>query len=570
MSTANSPEPAIQATLQDVVDRLLANPGPSETRKRDLRSALSVFAKVVGQPLSAIPLELAAIRNKLDGVAPAQAKVTPKRWANLRSDLSAAIAASGLIEMLKTSAVEPARGWVALLRGKPSAIAHGLSRFARWATLRHIEPIAVNDEVMERFFGELDTNSLVRNLRAQRRTVAINWNKLAAGVDDLQRVQVPSHRPPSRRVSWDHLPASFRKEVEEYLVWCRVPVPLDMEARSRALAPETVRLRRDHIHLAVSAAVAAGLEARRLTSLARLVEPETYRRLLRQRWEDAGGQFSNYTRDVATTLMVIAGEWVEVSAKRMAQLKELRSKLGGSAQRGFTEKNRALLRRFEDPRLLNQLVQLPDKLWRAARRSPRKRSFIDLQNALAIDILLHVSPRIENLAALRFDKHIHWPQGRGKPAIIVLDGEETKNQDPLEFELPAFLAERLYSFRHDIAPPILGRIPDALFISRDGVPRALGTLRVAIQKAVLKHVGIKMSPHQFRHLAGKIALDDNPGAYEHVSQLLGHRDRKTTVRFYAGINTRRAGRAHAALIARVREHALPKRSPRPRRSNRKA
>jgi len=560
MSAGNLTEPAIRATLQDVVDRLLANPGLAETRKRDLRSALSVFAKVVGQPLSAIPLELAAIRSKLDGVAPAQAKVTPKRWANLRSDLSAAITASGLIEMLKTSAVEPTSGWVALLGGKPTAIAHGLSRFARWATLRHTEPTAVSDEVMDRFFNELDTGSLVRNLRAQRRSVAINWNKLACASTNLQRVQVPSHRPPSTRVPWHHLPASFRKEVEDYLLWCRVPDPLDEAVRARALAPETVRLRRDHIHLAASAAVATGVEAKRLTSLARLVEPETYKRLLRQRWEEAGGRFTNYTRDVAGTLVAIAGEWVEVSARQMAQLKELRSKLGGGAQRGFTEKNRALLRRFDDPRLVVQLVQLPDKLWRAARRSPGKRSFIDLQNALAIDILLHVPLRIENLSELRFDQHIYWPQGRGKPAILVLNGEETKTKRALEYELPAVLADRLYIFRHEIAPPTVGKVPDALFISREGVPRARSTLRVAIQKTVLRHLGVKLSPHQFRHLGAKIALDDNPGAYEHVRQLLGHEGENTTSRFYAGINTRRAGRAHAKLIAQLRDNTLPKRS----------
>src|SRR5262245_36581797 len=41
-----------------------------------------------------------------DGMVPAQAKVSSKRWANLRSDLSAAITASGLIMMLKTADVE--------------------------------------------------------------------------------------------------------------------------------------------------------------------------------------------------------------------------------------------------------------------------------------------------------------------------------------------------------------------------------------------------------------------------------------------------------------------------------
>ncbi|MFL5562041.1 MAG: hypothetical protein ACJ79K_11245, partial [Gemmatimonadaceae bacterium] len=57
----------------------------------------------------------------------------------------------------------------------------------------------------------------------------------------------------------------------------------------------------------------------------------------------------------------------------------------------------------------------------------------------------------------------HWPQGRGKPALVVVATEETKNDNPLEFELPKYLSDRLYVFRHEIAPPVIGKVPDALF-----------------------------------------------------------------------------------------------------------
>src|SRR5205814_6770600 len=84
-------EPAPPApTLQDVVDLVAGNPDLSETRRRDLRSAVVTYGKVVGEPLSTIPMDLAAIRKTLDGVVPMQAKVSRKRWANLRSDLAAA------------------------------------------------------------------------------------------------------------------------------------------------------------------------------------------------------------------------------------------------------------------------------------------------------------------------------------------------------------------------------------------------------------------------------------------------------------------------------------------------
>ena len=63
--------------------------------------------------------------------------------------------------------------------------------------------------------------------------------------------------------------------------------------------------------------------------------------------------------------------------------------------------------------------------------------------------------------------------------------------------MPRYLSDRLYAFRNDIAVDVIGRRPEFLFVSADGTPRAIATLRVAIQRAVLRHVGIKITPHQF-------------------------------------------------------------------------
>jgi integrase len=340
--------------------------------------------------------------------------------------------------------------------------------------------------------------------------------------------------------------------------WCSVPDPLAENARARALAPATLRLRRHNIHLAASAACYGGIDKSQLTSLSKLVEPEIFRTILRHQWEKNGGKLSAHLVGLANDLVTLAREWVKAPAEQIAELKKLRSKLG-TVRHGLTDKNRNLLRKFDDPRLLSRLLELPDKLWRNARKklSNSGNWFVDLQTALAIDILLHVPLRIENLGALKFDEHLHWPQGRGKPALMVIRYEETKNKEPLEFELPLGLSDRLYACRNEIAVAVIGRRPDALFVSQKGKPRGVATLRVAIQRTVLRHLGVKITPHQFRHLAAKIFLDANPGAYEVVRQFLGHKELKNTTRFYAGPDTRRAGRAHAELIRQLRE-AKPK------------
>ena len=161
--------------------------------------------------------------------------------------------------------------------------------------------------------------------------------------------------------------------------------------------------------------------------------------------------------------------------------------------------------------------------------------------------------RMQNLSSLKFDEHLHWPQGRRQPALLTFRGDETKNDAPLEFEIAAELADRLLVYRNEIAPAVIGKRPDAVFVTFKGRPRTQEAIKVAIERTVLRHLGVKLTPHQFRHLAAKISLDNNPGAYEPVRQLLGHKNSKTTTNFYAGIDTRRAGRAHAELVMKLRE-----------------
>lgn len=531
------------------------------SRLRDFRSAVVGYAKLVGQSPSGIALDLAAIRDTLDRAVPGTETMSAKRWANLRSDLAGAIAASGLRPMLRTVDVELDQAWHELLDPiKDQRIRNGLSRFARWASLRQIDPKDIEDAAIERFVAELHAGTLVRQIRDQHRRVAVAWNRLAALEPwKLRMVQVPSSKPAPTRVAWEQLRASFRDDVERHLAWAAVPDPLDEGARARALAPATLHLRRDHLHSAVTAAVAAGADVADLTSLGSLVAPDLFKALLRQRWNEDGRKLSAYTHGVAGTLIAIASEWVKVPPETLASQKTLRRKLG-TLPSGLTAKNQALLRKFDDPRLVQMLLDLPDKLWRRARRelATSRRSFIDLQTALAIDLLIHVALRMENLSSLNFEKHFHWLQGRGKPALLLFASDETKNDAPHESEIPVPLADRLHIYRNEIAPAVTGKRPDAVFVTWAGKPRGQAAITVAIEKAIRKHLGIRLTPHQFRHIAAKIWLDRNPGAFELVRQFLNHKNPKTTTRYYAGIDTRRAGRAHAELILELREAGISK------------
>jgi integrase len=121
----------------------------------------------------------------------------------------------------------------------------------------------------------------------------------------------------------------------------------------------------------------------------------------------------------------------------------------------------------------------------------------------------------------------------------------------------------LIEYRDRIAPKVVGRRPDRLFVNADGTPKKQATVANIITSH-LKKRGIVLTSHQFRHLSAKLLLDAEPGSFETVRQLLGHRRLETTVGAYAGIDSRRAARHHQRLVeaalAAEKTIQLPKRS----------
>jgi hypothetical protein len=110
MKIVMPPPTATAVPLQTVLDRVISHPTLPPSRKRDLASAVRCYGKLVDQPLASVALDLAAIRHTLDRIVPPRALISAKRFANIRSDLAAAIEASGVHPMLMTARVVLDRG----------------------------------------------------------------------------------------------------------------------------------------------------------------------------------------------------------------------------------------------------------------------------------------------------------------------------------------------------------------------------------------------------------------------------------------------------------------------------
>jgi integrase len=251
--------------------------------------------------------------------------------------------------------------------------------------------------------------------------------------------------------------------------------------------------------------------------------------------------------------------WVKVDITTLNELKRIASKVP-TPRADLSPKNKCFLRQFDDPLVLQRLRALPAKLWFQARRddNPNFRTLAIAQAALALEILLYLPIRLQNLISLTFDLHLFLHEGRGAISTLEIPASEVKNNRPIEFDVPPHIARMLIEYRDQIAAKILGHKTTRVFVNPDGTPKTSQTLAWLIRRLSGKHAGIEVSPHKFRHLAAKILLDDSPGAFELVKQLLGHENLKTTANFYAGIDTRRAARHHHRLLQREVEKTLPR------------
>ncbi|MGB7977330.1 MAG: tyrosine-type recombinase/integrase [Roseiarcus sp.] len=116
-----------------------------------------------------------------------------------------------------------------------------------------------------------------------------------------------------------------------------------------------------------------------------------------------------------------------------------------------------------------------------------------------------------------------------------------KNRVALEFLLREPLAALIAEYVHDhLAVLARGSNAPWLFPGEGGRHKRSTWLGVQITAAIKKYCGLRITPHQFRHVAGTLILNHQPGNYELARRVLGHRSMRTTVHSYCGLETSQA------------------------------
>jgi integrase len=558
-----APSVAAPRNLAEVVARLQADLGLGSNRQRDLISAVRRMAELVGKPLDALAADLNALRPRINAVRPALHQISPKTWTNLKTNFRAAVLSAGGHQR---SQAPRSPDWQVLHERLPDKrMANGLSRFITWCSGQGIAAEQVDDAAMTRFRAALGTDTLVPDPNDCHRRSARLWNEAVARVPGWPAcpVVVPDYHQPRTTLHEQDLPASFGADLRRHLEWAAGTDPLAEPAPPKALAPRTLRLRRTQLLLAASRLVASGREPSSITSLSVLVEPEAVKTILRS-YLNGAGKPTEFTRGLAITLVSVATHWVRVDEAQLTALQAIKRRLG-STKVALTEKNRATLRQLDDPAVLGRLLELPERLAGEARRmESRPRAAVAMQLAVAITLLLHAPLRMANLHALRLDRHLSQPGGSKRPWLISIPVAESKNGERIDYELAGGAAVLLDRYLARFRPALVKGDCPFLFPGEDGVGgKDQGTLSQQLVEIIETRVGIRLTPHQFRHLAARLLLRAAPGAFGAAQQLLGHKHLKTTTAFYAGIDTLTAGRQYDRILESTRTQ-LPQRRPRRR------
>ncbi len=558
-STASQTRPS--STLGDVLVHLERDPLLDAARRKTYAGAIRTLTDILHRPAESLPAAMPEIERLLATIPRSSHGRSAKTIANLRSTLKSALLFS------TPGGRNPPRGtplrpeWTDLkCRLTTQRLRNGLSRMIRLASFQGVVPEAMNDTVFQSMVDTVRSRNWGRDVLRFERDVPQLWNEAVGQVPGWPAARLTERAAVARQ---SHLPlaafpASFQMDVNNYLEWAAGRDPLAADAPKQALKASTLKLRRSQLRIAASTLAEAKGDALWLKNLADLVEPENAKTIL-LRYLKADRSASNaFVIGLCMTLRAAAKDWVRAPQEQLAELARIQRRIG-SVPAGLTKKNRDTLRQFEDPRLLGQLLALPSRLRKDAKsraRSPGRRLEM-LRTALAIDILLAAPMRAHNLATLQLDRQLQWPTGRGGTLYVTLNGDETKNEQPLEYPLPDSLRDLVHEYLDQDRPRFPAEVSPWLLVDIRGKPVSVDTLRDGISKAIKRELGVAMTPHQFRHLAAKLILDAHPEALGLVRNLLGHKNIKTTHNFYAGMRTAEAGRFYNRMLAahRVTERA---------------
>jgi integrase len=546
-------------SLHDLLDRVSADEQLDPRRKADLRSAIKSLGQWLGTDLTVMPAHPRYLRERLAGFQPAAAGVSRKRLQNVRSAVAFALDRYGLGG--RRNYLAPLSPEVQDLydRLPDKYLRCRLSRLLHFISAQDIAPEQMSDTVSQAFLAALEQHSAIKDPRTTHRDACRAWNKARAEVPGWPDVAltVPCYQQ-TWGLPWTAFLASLEAAVD---AWFADPVDdgdfFADNGRLKPLSPRTVATQKDHLRCTASALVRSGHEPSDIVDLGFLLRPAHVRQALTFFLDRNGGKPNAYIGAIAYSLRTLARYGVDLPEADRKEVERLYKKVA-QQRHSMTEKNLARLRQLDDPAVRDRLLAFPTLRIREVLRSDNGgvAEALAVQAALATELWLFVPLRIANFAGLRLDTHLIRRQGGGHRWAFHVPAAMVKNAVDLDYELPAPIARHLELYLERFRPRLVAGTSPWLFPGRHGNAKHVATLRSQVTRAVRQATGIELHPHLFRHIAGKLLLDEHPGDQGTVQRMLGHKSIRTTMATYTGAETRAAIRRYDEIVLGLRAEAL--------------
>jgi site-specific recombinase XerD len=131
---------------------------------------------------------------------------------------------------------------------------------------------------------------------------------------------------------------------------------------------------------------------------------------------------------------------------------------------------------------------------------------------------------------------------------------DVKNRQDLQYPFDAELTRLIDEYVHEFRSTLLRGSNDLwLFPGETGGCKDAKTFSGQITERIEKTTGLRITVHQFRHVAAAIYLRDHPGDYETVRRVFAHGNIQTTIRFYCGLETLHANQMFGDIVRKHRK-----------------
>lgn len=547
--------PLLEPSFADALHAIEQASELSPQQRSQRSSALRQIAKALDKPMETLPARWTAVQLSLKRLHPASVGANPKTLANQKSNVKAALRWFGKEHDVAPRGVSLTAAWAALRAGIDDYGRKArLSGLMRYCSGCGIEPTALGEKVLDDYFAyRKQATSLATDIAA-RRSVARTWNACAeqiAGWPQQRLIEPPLQA--AEGPAWEDFPPGLQQDVEDYLASLTKIRKGANGKRYRPCSPRTVKTRRAELVAFARKAVKAGIPIGNLISLAAMVHPHVVEQVIDTYWREHGEEPKIYTIELASKILALARR-AGLGGAAIECLEDIRANLEEYRHGGLTDKNLTVVRKVLTPGVWKSVVNLPGQLMRDARAklpyAPIKAA-VTAQIAVAIAILSFAPIRLGNLATIRINENLIKPSGPRSPFWLTFPHYDVKNRVRLDFTFDDDITELIDEYIHQFRPHLMrGIAGDYLFPGVSGKPKTANMFSGQITDRVEDATGLRLTCHQFRHAAAAIYLRHNPGAYEVVKRLLGHRNIQTTINFYVGLETTQANQEFGKIIRR--------------------